>query len=165
MVVDGLFRNDLYYRLNVFPLQVPALRHRRNDIPALVRHFVEKFARPMRREITTIPAATTEALQRSFWAGNIRELQNVIERAVILSSGPELRVPLADLQLNSPRGPAGSSAATGKMRDAERELILRALRASCGVVGGPEGAAAKLGLKRTTLQSKIRKLGITRPSF
>jgi formate hydrogenlyase transcriptional activator len=165
MIVDGLFRSDLYYRLNVFPVQVPALRDRRDDIPALVRHFVEKFARPLKRTITTIPAATMAALQRSFWAGNIRELEHVVERAVILSSGPELQVPLADLQPNSPRGAAGSSAATGKMRDAERELILRTLRESCGVIGGPEGAAAKLGLKRTTLQSKIRKLGITRPSF
>jgi formate hydrogenlyase transcriptional activator len=165
MIVDGLFRNDLYYRLNVFPVQVPALRDRREDIPALVRHFIEKFARPMKRQITTVPAATMGALQRSFWPGNIRELANVVERAVILSSGPELQVPLADLQPNSPRGAAGSSAATGQLRNAERELILRALRESRGVIGGPEGAAAKVGLKRTTLQSKMRKLGITRPSF
>jgi formate hydrogenlyase transcriptional activator len=127
---DGLCRSDLYYRLNVFPVQVPALRDRREDIPALVRHFIEKFARPMTRQITTIPTATMGALQRSFWPGNIRELQNVVERAVILSSGPELQVPLADLQPNSPRGAAGSSAATGPLRNAERELILRALRES-----------------------------------
>jgi formate hydrogenlyase transcriptional activator len=165
MVVDGLFRNDLYYRLNVFPVQVPALRERREDIPALVRHFVEKFARPMRRQITAIPAATMDALQRAFWPGNIRELENVIERAVILSSGPELQVPLADLQPDSPRAAAASSAATGQLRNRERELILEALRKSHGVIGGPEGAAAMLGLKRTTLQSKMRKLGITRPSF
>src|SRR6202030_2266083 len=107
MVADGVFRNDLYYRLNVFPVQVPALRDRREDIPALVRHFVEKFARPLRRQITTIPAATMDSLQRSYWPGNIRELENVIERAVILSSGPELRVPLADLQADSPRVAAG----------------------------------------------------------
>jgi formate hydrogenlyase transcriptional activator len=165
MVADGLFRNDLYYRLNVFPVQVPALRERREDIPALVRHFVEKFARPLRRQVTTIPAATMEALQRSFWHGNIRELENVIERAVILSHGPELQVPLADLQPDSPRGAAGTSAATGQLRNAEREVILEALRKSRGVIGGPDGAAASLGLKRTTLQSKMRKLGITRPSF
>jgi formate hydrogenlyase transcriptional activator len=165
MVADGIFRNDLYYRLNVFPVQVPALRDRREDIPALVRHFVEKFARRMRRPITTIPAATMNALQRAFWPGNIRELENVIERAVILSSGPELRVPLADLRPDSPRRATGSSAATGQLRNAERELILEALRKSHGVIGGPEGAAAKLGVKRTTLQSKMRKLGITRPSF
>jgi formate hydrogenlyase transcriptional activator len=165
MVVDGLFRNDLYYRLNVFPVQVPALRERREDIPALVRHFVDKFARPMRRQITAIPAATMDALQRAFWPGNIRELENVIERAVILSSGPELQVPLADLQPDSPRAAAASSAATGQLRNRERELILETLRKSHGVIGGPGGAAAMLGLKRTTLQSKMRKLGITRPSF
>jgi formate hydrogenlyase transcriptional activator len=165
MIADGVFRNDLYYRLNVFPVQVPALRDRREDIPALVRHFVEKFARRMRRAITTIAPATMNALQRAFWPGNIRELENVIERAVILSSGPELQVSLADLQPDSPRAAVGASAATGQLRNAERELILEALRKSHGVIGGPEGAAAKLGLKRTTLQSKMRKLGITRPSF
>ena len=165
MIVDGLFRQDLYYRLNVFPIQVPALRDRPEDIPALVHHFLDKFARPLKRHITTIPAATMGALQHSSWPGNIRELANVVERAVILSSGPELRVPLADLQPTSPRGAAGSSAATGQLRNAERELIFRALRESRGVIGGPEGAAAKLGVKRTTLQSKMRKLGVTRPSF
>ena len=165
MIVDGLFRQDLYYRLNVFPVQVPALRDRPEDIPALVRHFLDKFARRLKRHITTIPTATMGALQNSFWPGNIRELENVVERAVILSSGPELKVPLADLQPTSPRSAAGSSAATGQLRNAERELILGALRKSRGVIGGPRGAAADLGLKRTTLQSKMRKLGITRPSF
>jgi formate hydrogenlyase transcriptional activator len=165
MIVDGLFRRDLYYRLNVFPVQVPALRDRPEDIPALVHHFLDKFARPLRRQITTIPTATMGALQRSFWPGNIRELENVVERAVILSSGPVLKIPLADLQPTSPRSAAGSSAASGQMRNAERELILRALRESDGVIGGPQGAATSLGLKRTTLQSKMRKLGITRPSF
>jgi len=165
MIVDGLFRQDLYYRLNVFPVQVPALRDRPEDIPALVHHFLDRFARPLKRQITTIPTATMGALQHSFWPGNIRELQNVVERAVILSSGPELKVPLADLQPTSPRSAAGSSAATGQLRNAERELILRALRKARGVIGGPEGAAADLGVKRTTLQSKMRKLGITRPSF
>jgi formate hydrogenlyase transcriptional activator len=165
MIVDGLFRQDLYYRLNVFPLQVPALRDRPEDIPALVHHFLHKFARPLKRQITTIPTATMGALQHSFWPGNIRELENVVERAVILSSGPELKVPLADLQPTSPRSAAGSSAATGQLRNAERELILGALRKSRGMIGGPKGAAADLGLKRTTLQSKMRKLGITRPSF
>ncbi len=163
MIVDGLFRSDLYYRLNVFPVQVPPLRDRPEDIPALVHHFVERFARPLKRQITTIPDRTMEALQRSFWPGNIRELENVIERAVILSSGSELKVPLADLQ-PAPRA-AVLSAATGQLRNAERELILEALRESRGVIGGPGGAAARLGLKRTTLQSKLRKLGITRPAF
>jgi formate hydrogenlyase transcriptional activator len=165
MIVDGLFRQDLYYRLNVFPVQVPALRDRAEDIPALVHHFLDKFARPLKRQITTIPTATMAALQHSFWPGNIRELEHVVERAVILSSGPELNVPLADLRPTSPRSAARSSAATGKLRNAERELILGALRKSRGVIGGPKGAAADLGLKRTTLQSKMRKLGITRPSF
>ena len=130
MMADGLFRSDLFYRLNVFPVQVPALRDRREDIPALVHHFVDKFARRMKRQITTIPAATMEALQRAFWPGNIRELENVIERAVILSPGPELKVPLADLQPASPRGAAESSAAAGQLRNAERELILKALEGS-----------------------------------
>jgi formate hydrogenlyase transcriptional activator len=165
MIVDGLFRQDLYYRLNVFPVQVPPLRERPEDIPALVHHFLDKFARPLKRHITTIPTATMSALRNSFWPGNIRELENVVERAVILSSGPELKVHLADLQPTSPRSVAGSSAAIGQLRNAERELILGALRKSRGVIGGPEGAAADLGLKRTTLQSKMRKLGITRPSF
>ncbi len=119
----------------------------------------------MKRQITTIPPATMDALQGSFWPGNIRELQNVIERAVILSPGPELRVRLADLQATSPREAADTSASIGQLRNAERELILRALRESRGVIGGPQGAAVKLGLKRTTLQSKMRQLGITRPSY
>jgi formate hydrogenlyase transcriptional activator len=165
MIVDGLFRQDLYYRLNVFPIQVPPLRDRPEDIPALVHHFLDKFARRFRRHITTIPTATMAALRNSFWPGNIRELENVVERAVILSSGPELKVPLADLQPISPRSAAGASPATGQLRNAERELILAALRNSRGVIGGPKGAAADLGLKRTTLQSKMRKLGITRPTF
>ena len=165
MIADGLFRQDLYYRLNVFPLQMPALRDRSEDIPALVHHFLDKFARPLKRRITIVPAATMEALQQSFWPGNIRELENIIERAVILSSGPELKVPLADLQPASPRGVVKADAATGRLRNAERELILGALRKSRGMIGGPNGAATGLGLKRTTLQAKMRKLGITRPSF
>jgi formate hydrogenlyase transcriptional activator len=165
MIVDGLFRSDLYYRLNVFPLQVPALRDRPEDIPALAQYFLVKFARRLKRQITTIPPATMRALRNAFWPGNIRELENVVERAVILSSGPELKVPLADLQPTSQRTAAESSAATGQLRNAEREVILRALRKSRGVIGGPRGAAADLGVNRTTLQSKMRKLGITRPSF
>ena len=165
MIADGLFRSDLFYRLNVFPVHVPALRDRPTDIPALVHHFVDKFGRKMKRRLTTVPVATMDALQRSFWPGNIRELENVIERAVILSPGPELQVPPADLRPTSPRAPTESSAATGQLRNAEREVILRELRASKGIVGGPEGAATKLGLKRTTLQSMMKKLGITRSSF
>ena len=165
LIVEGSFRQDLYYRLNVFPVQVPPLRERPEDIPALVHHFLSKFARRLKRRITTIPTATMDALRNAVWPGNIRELENVIERAVILSSGAELKVPLADLQPASPRSAARSSAEIGQFRDAERELILVALRKSLGVIGGPRGAAQDLGLRRTTLQSKMRKLGITRPTF
>jgi formate hydrogenlyase transcriptional activator len=154
----------LYYRLNVFPIQLPPLRDRTDDIPALVRHFVEKFSRPLKRRITSIPMRSMEALRNSFWAGNIRELENVIERAVILSTGPELMVPLADLRPALPRATAAPTP-RGQLRAMEREQILAALREAGGVVSGPEGAAAKLGMKRTTLQSRMHRLGITRPSF
>jgi formate hydrogenlyase transcriptional activator len=164
MMDDGLFRRDLFYRINVFPVQVPALRDRASDIPALVHHFVDKFRRRMNRRVTTVPTATMDALQQSFWPGNIRELENVIERAVILSPGTELQVAVADLQPIASRAPAESAHSTGQLRNANRELILRELRASRGVVGGPAGAAARLGVKRTTLQSMMRKLGITRSS-
>jgi formate hydrogenlyase transcriptional activator len=165
MIADGLFRSDLYYRLNVFPIQVPALRERPDDIPALVHHFVEKFSRPLKRRITIIPSVTMDALKRSFWPGNIRELENLIERAVILSSGPELKVPLGDLRpaltrvAHAPRTPAQ------QLLEIERQQILGALRESGGVIAGATGAAARLGIKRTTLQSRMQKLGITRPSF
>jgi formate hydrogenlyase transcriptional activator len=165
MMADGLFRSDLFYRLNVFPVQVPALRDRRGDIPALVRHFVDKFGRRMKRQITVIPAATMTALQSAFWPGNVREIENVIERAVILSPGPDLQVPMADLPTASPSGAVDASKSNGEFRNAERELILKALRESRGVLGGPDGAASRLGLKRTTLQSKMQKLGITRASY
>ncbi len=165
MIADGLFRRDLYYRLNVFPMLVPALRDRPEDIPALVHHFLGKFARLLDRRITSVPSATMEALRRAPWPGNIRELENVVERAVILSSGPDLDVPLADLQPTPSRSADETGAAISPLRRAERELILDALKQSHGVIGGPGGAAAILGMKRTTLQSKMRKLGITRPSF
>ncbi len=169
MIRDGLFRQDLYYRLNVFPVLVPALRDRPEDIPALVRHFLGKFAHRLKRDITTIPAATMRALQNAYWPGNIRELENVVERAVILSPGPVLKVPLADLQpaLHAADGHGADRprVAAGPLRNAERELILGALRRSRGVIGGATGAAAELGVKRTTLQSKMHKLRITRPSF
>ncbi len=165
MIVDGLFRSDLYYRLNVFPLQVPALRERPDDIPALVHHFVEKFSRPLKRRITIIPSAAMEALKRSLWPGNIRELENVIERAVILSSGPELKVPLADLRPALPRSSSAPKTPVEQLVEIERQQILTALRESAGVIAGTAGAAARLGMKRTTLQSRMQKLGITRPSF
>jgi formate hydrogenlyase transcriptional activator len=167
MVAEGTFRSDLYYRLNVFPIRIPPLRERPEDIPLLVRHFVQRFSARLKRQIDTIPASTMSALQQWTWPGNVRELEHVIERAVILSSGRVLQVPLADLTpaiaapAQTVRGPSG----TPTLADAEREAILRALREAKGVVAGESGAAAKLGMKRTTLQSKMRKLGIRRPSF
>jgi formate hydrogenlyase transcriptional activator len=157
LVEERQFRADLYYRLNVFPITVPPLRERRDDIPLLVRYFVQQFARRMNRRITSIPTDTMQALTRYQWPGNIRELQNFIERAVIVSPGPTLQAPVRELK--GPKNMATSSAAV-TLADAEAEAIARALRESDGKVGGPQGAAAKLGMKRTTLQAKMRKLGI-----
>ena len=168
MVASGAFRSDLYYRLSVFPIHVPALRDRPEDIPSLVEHFVRRFSREMGRQITTIPTTAMEALVAWRWPGNIRELENVIERAVILSRGPSLQVPLAAFQRPSQTGPAARAvtpAAANTYEGGERELILRALRDANGIISGPGGAATRLGLKRTTLHSKMRKLGIGRPSY
>jgi formate hydrogenlyase transcriptional activator len=162
MVADGRFREDLYYRLNVFPVTLPPLRERRDDIPKLVRHFTQQFARRMGRRIETIPSSAMDALVQYPWPGNVRELQNVIERAVILSPGSSLQVPTGDLQTRSPLAPL-PSAVPVTLIDAEREHILGALRASGWVVGGSKGAAARLGMKRSTLQKKMQKLGISRP--
>ena len=160
MVADGQFRNDLYYRLNVFPIELPPLRDRRDDIPRLVRHFTQRFARRMGRRIETIPTETMDALERYSWPGNVRELQNVIERAVILSRGTSLEVPLGDLQLPVARSEPSEEAVT--LADAEREHIVNTLRETDWVVGGPKGAAARLGMKRSTLQSKMKRLGISK---
>jgi formate hydrogenlyase transcriptional activator len=157
MVATRTFRSDLYYRLRVFPLLMPPLRERQEDIPALVRYFVEKHARRMNRSVETIPAETLDLLVRYPWPGNIRELENLIERAVIVSPGPVLRVPLSELK--SPAEPAGEGLT---LRAAERDHILRALEATNWVLAGPRGAAVRLGMKRTTLQSKMRKLGVVR---
>ena len=156
MVSRREFRSDLFYRVNVFPLVVPPLRERPEDIPLLVQYFAQKFAGRMNRSIQTIPSEAMEALVRWPWPGNVRELENLIERAVILSRGEVLRVPLGELQV--PRD--GDAQPVRSMEEAEREHILNALRQSDWKVGGPRGAAAMLGMKRTTLQSRMEKLGV-----
>ena len=163
MVAENRFRSDLYYRLNVFPLDLPPLRQRSDDIPRLVRHFTQRFARRMGRSIETIPSEVMDALVCYQWPGNVRELQNVIERAVILSKGSALQISLTDL-----RSPVANVSATSDtavtLVDAEREHIVETLRQTNWVLGGPRGAAAKLGMKRTALHWKMQKLGISRPS-
>jgi formate hydrogenlyase transcriptional activator len=159
MVAEKKFRGDLYYRLNVFPIHVPPLRDRRDDIPLLVRYFANKYARRMGKQIESIPNETMEALSRYSWPGNIRELQNLMERAVLLSDGPSLRVPLADILIDS--GLRAASAGNA-LEQTDREQIVRALCESNWVVGGAGGAAARLGLKRTSLAYKMQKLGISR---
>ena len=160
-VAEKKFRADLYYRVNIFPIDIPPLRERRDDIPRLLRHFVDKYSRRMGKTIDSIPSETMEALCRYAWPGNIRELQNLMERAVLLSSGPSLRVPLTEilLSLNLNAAPGANI-----LEQSEREQILRALRKSNWVVGGPKGAAALLGLKRTSLAYKMQRLGISRSS-
>jgi formate hydrogenlyase transcriptional activator len=159
MVEKQNFRADLFYRLNVFPVHVPPLRDRQDDIPLLVRHFVQQFARRMGKVVDTIPSDAMNVLVRYHWPGNIRELQNLVERAVILSAGPVLKVPLHDLQA----APAATAARkTETMAEAERRHILEALNAADWVISGPKGAAAALGLKRSTLQARMEKLGIRR---
>jgi formate hydrogenlyase transcriptional activator len=163
--VDGKqFRRDLYYRLNVFPVTIPPLRERREDIPLLVRYFAQKYARRMKKPIHTVPAKTMSALVDYHWPGNVRELENFVERAVILSRGSEFEVPLAELKQQTNLAPPNSSAAVSTLERAEREHILRTLGETNWVIGGPSGAAVRLGMKRTTLQSLMRKLGIARPN-
>jgi len=160
------FRSDLFYRLSVFPIRVPALRERPDDIPLLVRSFVHKFAKRMDRHIETIPKETMKTLAAWSWPGNIRELENLMERSVILSDGTVLRVPLSELHAES-RTPAlqPHPGAIHSLDSAEREHILRVLRETGGVLSGPDGAAHRLGLKRTTLQSKMQRLKITRQDY
>jgi formate hydrogenlyase transcriptional activator len=164
MMAEGRFRSDLYYRLNVFPITLPPLRERPDDIPRLVRHFTQGFARRMGRRIESIPSSVMDALIRYSWPGNVRELQNVIERAVILSPGTTLQVVLADLHPAAAQASASTAApAAVTLTDAEREHIMRALRDANWVLGGPKGAAARLGMNRSTLHWKMKKLGISRP--
>ena len=163
MVTDKQFRSDLYYRLNVFPILNPPLRDRAGDIPALVQYFTQKFATRMNKRITTVPADTMAALSRYHWPGNIRELENFVERAVILTRGSSLAVPLAELKAQRSTGDRDARHVS-TLEDAEREHIRQALQQANWLVGGPTGAAAKLGMKRTTLQSKMVKLGIERPA-
>jgi formate hydrogenlyase transcriptional activator len=160
-VSEGEFRSDLFYRLNVFPIHMPALRERPSDIPLLVRYFVKKLSRRMDKGIDTISSATMEALVNWHWPGNICELENLIERSIILSEGPVLRTPLAELRLEQ----AQPAIADTTLESAEREHIIRVLRECGGLVSGAKGAAVKLGLKRTTLQSKMGKLKISRKDY
>lgn len=172
MVAEQRFRSDLFFRLNVFPVHVPPLRERQADIPLLVRHFTQQFSRRMNKVMETIPSATMDALCRYHWPGNIRELQNVVERAVIVSAGPALSIDVSDLK--SPRaGPTAEKPASAKqangtlhgvLEETERQQILKALKQSKWVVAGQNGAAALLGMNRSTLQVRIRKLGISRDS-
>jgi formate hydrogenlyase transcriptional activator len=169
MVQEQTFRSDLYFRLNVFPVEVPPLRERPEDIPLLVRHFAEEFSRRMNKTIEAISSETMKALCQYAWPGNIRELQNVIERAVILSSGPSLKVPVTELQPRTAPVPARDAEGAGSTRrtpvrsilaEVDRNQIIRALKETDGRIGGPNGAANRLGLKRTTFITRMKKLGI-----
>jgi formate hydrogenlyase transcriptional activator len=161
MIRDGRFREDLFYRLNVFPIEIPPLRERRDDIPLLVNHFVSTISQGMGKQIESIPEQAMEILSNHPWRGNVRELANFIERAVILSQGDELQLPVAELNASRSRGivPAPT------FEQAERAAIVDALRAASGQISGRGGAAERLSLKRTTLQNKMRKLNIFRSEY
>ena len=181
LVAERAFRSDLYYRLNVFPITIPALRERPEDVALLVRYFVQKFSRRLNKTVEYVPAQAMDALVHYSWPGNVRELENLVERAVILSPGKELRVPVSELksaamalvdgaggttlsELSSPSsGAASAGTSVSTLEEAERQHILRALRQTEWRIAGPHGSAALLGMKRTTLQARMRKLGIRRP--
>jgi formate hydrogenlyase transcriptional activator len=158
-VAEKEFRSDLFYRLNVFPIRMPSLRERREDIPLLVRYFVRKFALAMDRDIHSIPRETMDALLNWHWPGNVRELENFVERSVILTEGTALRAPLAEFLAET------LSSAEHSLEGTEREYIVRVLRETGGMISGPRGAAKRLGVKRTTLQSKMQRLGIRRTEY
>jgi formate hydrogenlyase transcriptional activator len=160
LVADRQYRSDLYYRLNVFPVTIPPLRNRPEDIPLLVRFFAQRFARRMKKPIESISAKTNATLARYHWPGNVRELENVVERAVILSQSPELEIPLGELKIPDQQTKAIPGPST--LQSVERDHILQVLEETKWIVAGPAGAAARLGMKRTTLQAKMRKLGISR---
>jgi formate hydrogenlyase transcriptional activator len=155
MIENREFRSDLFYRLNVFPIRIPPLRERPEDIPLLVRYFAQKYGRRMEKNIESVPAAAMKKLAAWSWPGNIRELENFIERSVILTHGSALHVPVGEL-----RNGNGNGAAPSNRVSSERDEIMRALKAARGRVGGSDGAAAQMGLKRTTLISRMKKLGI-----
>jgi formate hydrogenlyase transcriptional activator len=161
MVADGLFRRDLFYRLNIFPISLPALRQRSEDVPLLVRYFTSKYARRMNKQIERIAPDILQALMRYTWPGNVRELQNYVERAVILCNDGELRTPAPDAKFTTSAESQGNNDPS-TLRDLERHHILQALQQSNWVVGGPGGAASRLGLKRTSLLYRMEKLGISR---
>ena len=163
MIREEEFREDLFYRFNVFPIEIPPLRERREDIPLLVNHFVSKLSRRMRKQITSVSRQTMEVLTNHSWRGNIRELANFIERAVILTRGEELDAPVHELATSSETIVAVRTPST--FRQAESSVIINALRASSGRIAGRGGAAERLGLKRTTLQNKIRRLGIAKAAY
>jgi formate hydrogenlyase transcriptional activator len=160
MVAEGQFRSDLYYRLNVFPIRMPLLSERKADIPSLIRHFVRKFALQMNKQIETIPSAAMNALVQWRWPGNVRELENLMERSVILSEGRILSVPLAEITETQ-----DITNSVGTLESLERQYIIRVLRETNGVLAGPLGAATRLGMKRTTLQSRMLRMGISRDQY
>jgi formate hydrogenlyase transcriptional activator len=162
MMKRGDFRSDLYYRLNVFPIRIPPLRERREDIPSLIQYFMQKYARRMGKRVETVPAATMRKLVDWSWPGNVRELQNMIERGVILSKGFVLEIPLTELEQSAIPAP-GDNYGGATLEAVERQHILQALRDTSWVIGGASGAAARLGLNRSTLNARMRKLEIRRP--